>query len=57
MWRKWIESQGIKQVADTLGLSYETVRLWVKQGQNPKDEHKKMLVKLAKGEFGFADFF
>lgn len=57
MWRKWVEQQGIRETADRLGVSYETVRLWIREGQNPKDATKKALVRMADGEFGFADFF
>lgn len=57
MWRKWIKAQGIKAVADDLKIEYETVRRWVVGICKPSDTHKKKLIKLAKGEFGYADFF
>lgn len=57
MWRTWIKQQGANKIASELGVSSETVRLWVKQDQNPKDKMKKKLVEMAGGEFGFADFF
>lgn len=57
LWRKWIEEQGIKKVADMLGVSYETVRNWVKNGQTPKDALKKRLVIIANGAFGYSAFY
>ena len=56
-WRKWIKTQGIQAVATKLGVSFEAVRAWVNDGRVPKDATKKKLVKMAKGEFGYADFF
>lgn len=57
VWRKWIKDKGLQQIANRLGVTYETVRSWVNDGLTPKDSTKKRLVKMAKGEFGYADFF
>ena len=57
VWRRWIEREGINKVAGQIGVSKETVRLWVKTEQNPADKHKRELVKMCDSEFGYSDFF
>ena len=57
MWRKWIKYKGIQWVADQLGVTHETVRGWVADGNTPKDKNKIKLVGIAKGEFAIEDFF
>ena len=56
-WKLWIERQGIKKVADELGLSTETVRLWAREDNNPADKHKKKLVEMCNNAFSYNDFF
>ena len=57
MWRTWIKHNGIRQTAKDLKIEYESVRRWVVGICLPSDILKKKLIKLAKGEFGYADFF
>jgi len=57
MWRQWVKSKGIQEVAFLVGVNQETVRGWVNYNKNPKDDHKKKLVALSGNEFGYADFF
>lgn len=56
-WREWIKHQGISKVAKQMDVTYECVRAWVNDKGMPKDDHKKELVSLSNGEFGFGTFF
>ena len=56
-WRKFIENYGMTELAVKLNIQFSTVRNWVKDGGVPKDQHKKALVKLAKGQIKYEDFF
>ncbi len=57
VWKEWIKRVGIKTIADKLGVTYEVVRLWANTSQNPSDKHKRLLVQMCEGEFGYSDFF
>lgn len=57
MWKNWIKRQGVKDVAEKIGISIQAVHGWLRDEKRPSDIHKKRLIELAKGEFGYADFF
>jgi len=56
-WRKFIKTYGMAELSVKLNIHFSTVRNWVKDGGIPKDKHKRSLVKLAKGQIKYEDFF
>jgi len=47
MWRSWVKKYGIRQLAEALGISYESVRRWALGITRPEGKNLHNLVHLA----------
>ena len=54
---KWVRRQHRVELAHKLGVTENAVRLWAIYGKLPKDSLKRKIVRLAKGELTYDDFF
>jgi len=55
-WKIFIEKQGTRTIAASIGVSNELVRLWLKKGHIPYGENLKKFISTARERLSSADF-